>query len=199
MLGQVRNVSPPVAQGREVERNNVDPIVQVFTEFLTPEQVFQYLVGRGDDSYVHFDGLRPADAGEFPLLQEPQQLGLCGKAEIADFVQEEGPAVRELDLAEAARQGPRERPFLVSEQLALDERVRDGGAIDGDERTLPTGAVEMEGPGDEFLAGSALAGDEDGRTGVGDLLDLGVDFPHGRALSDEVVEAVGIHDLRAKL
>ena len=43
------------------------------------------------------------------------------------------------------------------------------------------GAEVVEGAGDEFLAGSAFAGDEDGYVGGGDLLDEAEDLAHGLA------------------
>src|SRR5439155_165033 len=91
-------------------------------------------VSRGDDPHVHFDRLRSADAGELPLLQEAKKFRLREHAEVADLVQEQRAAVGELDLAEPARQSAREGAFLMPEQLALDEGLRDGRAVEGDER-----------------------------------------------------------------
>jgi hypothetical protein len=41
--------------------------------------------------------------------------------------------VRQLELAELLRVRVRERPALVSEELALEQRLGDGGAIQRDE------------------------------------------------------------------
>ena len=49
----------------------------------------------------------------------------------------------------------------------------------------------MEGAGDEFLAGAAFAGDEDGDAGGCDALDEGEDLEHGRGGADEAAEDAG--------
>ena len=45
--------------------------------------------------------------------------------QIADFVEEDGAAVGELELAAAQRRRTGERALLVAEQLALDQLGRD--------------------------------------------------------------------------
>ncbi len=61
--------------------------------------------------------------------------------------------------------GPRKRPFLMPEQLALKEAFRERSAIHGDEGRLPSMAVGVDGPGHELLAGPALADEQDGAPG----------------------------------
>ena len=83
-----------------------------------------------------------------------------------------------LELADAAPIGTGERPLLVAEELALEELLGDGGAVDGDERRRRARAVLVDGAGDELLAGAALAGDEDGHVLRGDAADGLVDLEH---------------------
>ena len=59
------------------------------------------------------------------LLQDAQELGLQVDAEAADLVEEQGAAVGQLEPAELARVGARERPLLVTEQLGLEQRRRE--------------------------------------------------------------------------
>ena len=66
-----------------------------------------------------FDGLVAADAREFAFLEHPQQLGLRHGTEVPDFVEEQGAAVGELELADAAAVLG-EGALFVAEQLALD-------------------------------------------------------------------------------
>ena len=54
--------------------------------------------------------------------------------QIADLVEEERAALRQLDLAGHAAIGAGERAALVAEELALDELDRQRRAVDGDER-----------------------------------------------------------------
>ena len=70
--------------------------------------------------------------------------------------------------------GVRERPLLVSEELALDQLLRQGGAVDPEERGEGGGIAlvhqVMDVPGEDLLPGPALARDEDHRdAGGGEL------------------------------
>ena len=59
----------------------------------------QVLVGGADDARVDRDRLAAADPLDHPLLQEAQQLDLQRQRDVADFVEKQGPALRQLDLA----------------------------------------------------------------------------------------------------
>jgi len=47
-------------------------------------------------------------------------------------------------------------PFFMAEELALEERFGEGGAVDVDERTGHARARGVECPGHQFLAGAAF-------------------------------------------
>src|SRR5207244_4294375 len=83
-----------------------------------------------------------------------------GQRHVADLVEEEGPAVALLELADAAPVGAGEGALLVAEQLALQQLIRDGRAVEGQKRRPGSGAVLVDGAGDYLLAGAALAGDQ---------------------------------------
>ncbi len=51
------------------------------------------------------------------------------------------------------------------------------------------GAVEVDGARDELLAGAALAQDQDGVRGVGDLGEDAVELLHSRRAADQVAQA----------
>ena len=78
--------------------------------------------------------------------------------------------------------GAGERPLQVSEELALDQAGAERGQADRQERAVAPAAVAVDRPGDQLLAGAALAGDEDrdvGRRDQGDALEQVL---HGRRL-----------------
>jgi hypothetical protein len=92
------------------------------------------------------------------FLQQAQHLGLQGQRHVADLVEEKGAAIDLLELADAPAVGAGKGALLVAEQLALQQLLRDGGAVEGQEGRLGTGAVLVDGAGDQLLAGAALAG-----------------------------------------
>jgi hypothetical protein len=82
--------------------------------------------------------------------------------------------------------------FRVSEELALEQRLRHGRAVDGDERSVLPLAVPVERPRDQLLSGAALPGDEDRHIGLGGLLDELEDLLHLRASPPDLVERFGL-------
>ena len=83
-----------------------------------------------------------------------------GQRHIGDLVQEERPRVSRLDLSHGLLIRAGERPPLVSEQLALEQRLGNSAAIHGDEwmPRAPTGLVN--GPRHNLLSRTGFAHDE---------------------------------------
>jgi hypothetical protein len=69
-----------------------------------------------------------ADPLEGLLLQDAQQLGLRLRGEFAHLVEEDGAVVGQFEAPLALRGGAREGALLVTEQSALDQLARPGGA-----------------------------------------------------------------------
>ena len=107
--------------------------------------------------------------------------------------------------------GTGERSLLVAEELALDQRLRQGGAVDLDKRLLRPRALRVQRPGNKFLAGAAFALDQHGdlclrnpldqRACSGDQVAFPENFPvgivhhalhHGRIGPGDVVEVAGL-------
>ena len=87
--------------------------------------VLEVPVGRRDDAHVDPLRARAADALELLLLEDAQQLRLQLERDVADLVEEERAAVRQLEAPDPLRDGAGERAALVAEELAL-EQARSG-------------------------------------------------------------------------
>ena len=167
--------------GGQVHGDGVEPIEEILAERVGGDHRPQIAVGGGDDARVHPPHRRRADAAEGPLLQERQQLRLRRQPEIADLVEEQRPAVGDLDQAQLALAGVGEGAALVAEQLALDQGLRDRGAVELDERAARPRRAVVQHARDRLLAGAALAGDQHHRHGaLGDHLDLAQQLRHSR-------------------
>src|SRR5205809_306239 len=77
------------------------------------------LVGRGDEAHVGTMRLGAAEALVGALLDDPQQLELCRGRRIADLVEEQRAALRELHAAAVDGVRIARDAALVAEQLAL--------------------------------------------------------------------------------
>ena len=122
---------------------------------------------------------------EGALLEDAQELALRGRRELADLVEKDRAGIAELELAQPAARGAGERSALVAEELALEKRLGNGGAVDGDERAAAPGRERVDRPGEELLARAALALEQHGGVRGRDALGLGPHRPDGGRFSDD--------------
>ena len=168
VVREQQDVVSPLPQGRDVNGDHVEPVVEVLSEAARADHFLQGLIGGGDDAHVNGDIFLAAQLFDLSLLEYAQQLGLHGHGHIADFVQKEGSALGQLEFAHtAAPLGPGEGPFLIAKEFALNEGLWDGGAVDGDEGLVFPGAVVPQDAGKHLFAHAVLAPQQDRRVGLG--------------------------------
>ena len=153
--------STPVAQRRHPDVDDVQPVVEILAERLVGNALDQDAIGRGDDAHVDARlDLIGADALNFAGLEESEQQALHARARLADFVHEDGAAVRLLERTEPIAVGAGEAAPDVTEELGLEQRLRKRRAVDRDERRAAARAAGVNEARDDFLARPALAGDQ---------------------------------------
>ena len=140
VLHERRNVIGPLAQRRIENRKDVEAIVEIAAELLVGDHLREIAVGCRDEPDVDADGAGAAQPLELLLLQHTQELRLQLERDVADFVEEQRAAVRQLEPADLLRDGARERAFLVSEELALEQPRWNRGAVELDERSRSAAA-----------------------------------------------------------
>jgi len=86
--------------------------------------------------------------------------------------------------------GTREGSPFMPEELTFQQILRQSATIHGDEGLVAPGAVEVDGAGNQFLAGARFSGDEHRSLGRGHFLNELVDALHGSALADNASELV---------
>src|SRR6185436_16671026 len=128
------------------------------------------------------------DAAELALLQKAQQLRLRAERHLADLVEEQRPAVRGLDQPRAIAIGAGERAAHVSEELALDQVLRQRRAVDGGERLRAPRRVAVNRARDQLLAGAGLAEDADRDVAAGDARHQRANLAHHGRIADDAVE-----------
>src|SRR2546425_1718063 len=110
---------------------------------------------------------RPPRSTLFPYTT----LSRSHRREVGDLVEEERAPVGQLEAALLPPRRAGERALLVAEQLRLEQRLGQRGAVDRDERAAAPRRARVDRAGDELLAGAALALDEHRRGAAGDLLE----------------------------
>mmetsp|Transcript_26316 Transcript_26316/g.62491 ORF Transcript_26316/g.62491 Transcript_26316/m.62491 type:complete len:373 (-) Transcript_26316:724-1842(-) len=186
---QQHGVAQALAQRRNLDNDLGEAVVQVFAEAAVCDAGLQVLVGGPNDAHIDRDFLTPTDALDDPLLQEAQQLGLQRHRQIADLVEHQRATVRSLDLAERRLVGPREGALFVAKQLAFQQGLGDGGAVDRDKPALALGRI-MQGLGEHLLARAALAEQQHGRVAGRHLFDHPADALHAGVACDQPREHV---------
>ena len=91
-----------------------------------------------------------------------------------------------------------EGALAVAEQLALEQRLGDGGAVDGQERGVGAGRGAVDAARHQLLAGAGLALDQDRDRRGGGALHQPEDLGHGRRAADDLVEAVAMRHVAAQ-
>ena len=130
--GQIRDVLAPLAQRHQVELQDAEAVIEIAAETAGRRLDGEVAVGRGNHADVGLSRLERADALDFAVLDRAQQLGLQRQRQLADLVEKQRAVVGVLEQADLGVGGAGERAAHVAEQLALEQRLDDGGAVDGD-------------------------------------------------------------------
>ena len=129
------DVVPPLPQGRDLDDHNGQAEVQVLAKLPAGDGLLQVPVRGREDAGVARNLLPAPNTLEAFLLKKAQKLHLDRRRQLADLIEEERAARGGLDVPFALRVGTRERAFLVAEEFALEQVLRDRVAVDGDERS----------------------------------------------------------------
>ena len=198
-LDQLRDLFTPLAQGRHVDFDHLQAIVEVFAEGAGAHHRVEVAIGRRDHPHVDVDGAIAAQLGELAILQHMENLGLQRLRHLADFVEQDGAVLRELELADAGGGGAGEGAALVPEQLAFEQFGRQGRAVDLHEGRAAARRSPVNLTRDHLLADAALTTQQHADIVVGDAIDHGHHRLHGLARTPARLGAIGIlADLRAQ-
>ena len=154
--GEQLDLLRPLAQGRDDERDAVEPEVEIGAQAALPTVRFHVSVGGGTNAHV--DGTRAgrAEARHHALLENAQQLGLSAERQLADLVEKHRAAGGGLEQP-GPGQSAGERALLAAEQLALEQRVGERRAVDAHEGPLRPRRVRVDGPRQDLLPDAGLA------------------------------------------
>src|ERR1700745_800350 len=125
--------SSAFSSSRTFPGHHVEPVEEVLAELPLRNLLGEVAIGGGEDADVHLDVARVSHAADLALLQRPQERRLQLQRQFADLVEQQRPAVGLLEQSALRRLRPGERSLGMAEQLALDELIGDGAAVDGHE------------------------------------------------------------------
>ena len=146
-------------------------------------------VGCGDDADLRGQFLLAADARVAPGFQHPQQANLHFRRHLDDLVEKESPAGCALETTAVQADRVGEGTLLVAEELGLDQAVRNGAAIERQERRLRTCTRLVNRVRNQFLAAARFTRDEYRGECRRDAGDASVKFLHGHGAAQQTAEA----------
>ena len=114
-LGEQDHVLAARPQRRQLERHDIEPVIQVFAEQPLLYRGREVGVGRGDDAHVDGPTDRRAEALHALLIERAQQLALQLGGEVVDLVEEQRAAFGDFEQARFGGSGVGERAPLVAE------------------------------------------------------------------------------------
>jgi hypothetical protein len=128
VLGEQRDLLAAFAQRRQLQRQRVEPVMEIEPERALTLHREQVAAGRGDHARVHLHLVHVADRAHALAVEHAQQRGLCRPRQLADLIEEQRTAAGLLERARPIAIRAREGAALPAEQRALDQPVGNGGA-----------------------------------------------------------------------
>src|SRR5262249_54237219 len=141
---QDRNVVAPLAKRWDVDGDAFESIEQIFAEEAGRRAGAQVAVRRGDDPNVDRPLACRPEGTHASTFDDVEELALERGHHVTDLIEEEGPAIRFDEETGPARRGAGEGAFDHAEELALEQVLRDRGAVDRDERSRSARAPRVE-------------------------------------------------------
>src|SRR5262249_49434137 len=129
---------------------------QIRSECSRGDSSRQIAVGRGDDANIDRNGATASDSFELAFLKDAEQHNLRLDRNLADFVEEDRPHVRQFKAAAALLHCSRERSFLMAKEFRGNKRRGNRGAIHAEKRLARTSRPLVYGSCDQFLAGAGF-------------------------------------------
>src|SRR5437762_4343759 len=112
---QKRNILRAFAKRRDLNRENVEPVIKVAAEGALADEFGKILVRGGDHADIHALRAVAAEALKFLLLQDAQQFRLEVEWEVADFIEKKRAAVGQFKTADFLIHCAGERALFMAE------------------------------------------------------------------------------------
>src|SRR5690606_15333894 len=186
---------------RDADDDRREAVVEVLAELPLTNLAPEVLVRGRDDAGVHLLLHAGADAAEGAVFEHAQEPDLRLQRQLADLVEEDGPAVGLLEIARPALDAARVGALLRAEELGLDQPLGDRAAVDDDEALVPAAAERVDEGGEELLADAALAFEQHGDIGARHLPRAVDHAPElGRAADDAeaFLDSLSVHTMRGR-
>ena len=183
-----------VAEWGNDQRNDVEPVEEVFAESALLDRVFERSIGCAHDPDIGPAFLRLAEPFVGLVVEESEQPGLSIRGEVADLVEKECPTFGLFHLADSVCHAAGKGALAVTEQGACHQVAGEHRTVNSHERPVRELALGLNPAGQDVLAGAALATKHDDRVGCRGARHRLEQSPEDRAIGLEDGLALGLLD-----
>src|ERR1700684_4312773 len=117
MAEQQRNFRGAFAQRWNMNRENIQTVIQVFTKAAGTHGFFHIHISSCQHSHVYIYHRASPEAGVWTILQNVQKLGLKMRTHLRDFIQKDGSFVGQLKFAWLGADRAGESALFVTEKF----------------------------------------------------------------------------------
>src|SRR4051812_33254990 len=128
VVGKPRDLVLTLAQRRNLDGHDVQPVIQVFPEVAFSNCLSKIAVSGRHDPDIHFHGLSASEPLKLAVLEHLKKLGLEAYVHVSDFVQQKRASLGLFKFSRGIAKSTRKGAALVSEQLTFHEVEWQGGA-----------------------------------------------------------------------
>src|SRR5258708_28977511 len=118
---KLRNISFPFTERRQRKRENIQPVVQILSEFAVADHLPQVSIARRDDTNIDPRGTDAAYSLELAFLEHSKKLGLKLQRHVSNFVEEQRSTIGQRKTAHVRTNSAGESSALVSEEFAFQK------------------------------------------------------------------------------
>jgi len=183
---QLRHVVAPLAQRRNGDPQHVEAVEEVGAEAAAADVGVQVALSGRDDARAQALGLAAPDPFELPVLEHSQETPLEARGELADLVEEQGAVGGALEAPGAPSDGARKGAPLVPEELALQDRWRERGAVGVHEGPTTARRAVVQDPREQPFPHPRLPEQQHGGSERRDPEHVPQHAPHRRTLCHQI-------------
>lgn len=121
MFGELEDVFVPIAQGRYLDRGDLETEKKILTKLIVSDHLFKIAMGRSDDANIDLAWKGFSNAADLAFLQNSQQLGLDRGGQIPDLIEKESTSLGGFEDALMVSVSSCKGSPDVSEQVGKDQ------------------------------------------------------------------------------
>ncbi len=122
VLHQQGNVLFVIAQRRQIDVEDIQPEIKILPQMAAADRLFGIFVRGREHAHIHRRLGLASQPADLAVFQHAQEFRLRRRRHLADLIEQQRPAVGQLEAPDAAFRRAGKRATLVSENFAFHQR-----------------------------------------------------------------------------